>query len=230
MKPEQIHLNDWMRILVGEVPVSFLLEGALRIFVLYVIILFSMRMMGKRMGSMVTRNEMIALVSLAAANGVAIQAPDRGLLPALLVSLIIVGFQVFISRGSMKSKKFESLVLDDLDTLVADGRLQLACMERTRLTHERMLAEFRSKGIDNLGRVQRTYMEANGKFTVMQFSDSQVGLSTLPAWDQEFRREQQTAEGYFACANCGNVVQAHHTPEHKCDQCGYQGWQAAVYS
>jgi uncharacterized membrane protein YcaP (DUF421 family) len=230
MKPEEIHINDWMRILVGEVPVSFLLEGALRILILYAIILFSMRMMGKRMGSMLTRNEMIALVSLAAANGVAIQAPDRGLLPALLVSLLIVGFQLFISRRSMKSKRFESLVLDDLDTLVADGRLQLACMERTRLTHERIMAEFRSKGIDNLGRVQRTYMEANGKFTVMQFPDSQVGLSTLPGWDQEFRREQQTAEGYFACANCGHVVQSHKTPDDKCDQCGYQGWQAAVYS
>jgi uncharacterized membrane protein YcaP (DUF421 family) len=230
MKPEEIHLGDWMRMLIGEVPVSFLLEAALRIFIIYVILVLSMRLMGKRMGSVLTRNEMIAMISLAAANGVAIQAPDRGLLPVLIVAVIIVGFQWFISWRSMKSRAFESLVLDDLDTLVADGRLQLNRMERTRLTRERLLAEFRTKGIENLGRVQRTYMEANGAFTILQFADRQVGLSTIPDWDQDFKREQRKADGYFACASCGDVVEARQAPAEPCGQCRHQEWEPAVYS
>jgi uncharacterized membrane protein YcaP (DUF421 family) len=230
MKPEEIHLNDWMRMLIGEVPVSFLLEAVLRIFIIYLILVCSMRLMGKRMGSVLTRNEMIALISLAAANGVAIQSPDRGLLPVLIVAVIIIGFQWFISLQTMKSKRFESLVLDDLDTLVADGRLQLNCMERTRISRERILSEIRSKGIENLGRVQRTYMEANGAFTVMQFPDRQVGLSTFPDWDKDIKQEQQKADGYFACASCGKVVEARQAPATACDHCEHQEWERAVCS
>lgn len=74
MKPEEIHLNDWLRILVG-----------------------SMRLMGNRMGNMLSRNEMIALVSLAAANGVALMAPDRGLLPVFVTAAIIIGYQQLIA-------------------------------------------------------------------------------------------------------------------------------------
>jgi uncharacterized membrane protein YcaP (DUF421 family) len=230
MKPEEIQLGDWMRMLIGEVPVSFLLEAVLRITIIYVILVVAMRLMGKRMGSVLTRNEMIAMISLAAANGVAIQAPDRGLLPVAIVALVIVGFQWLISRSSMKSRGFESLVLDDLDTLVADGRLQLHKMERTRLTRERLLAEFRTKGIENLGRVQRTYMEANGAFTILQFPGRQVGLSTIPDWDQDFKQEQPKADGYFACASCGEVVEARQAPPEPCCQCRHHEWEPAVYT
>jgi uncharacterized membrane protein YcaP (DUF421 family) len=53
----------------------------------------SMRLMGNRMGKPLTRNELLAIVSLAAANGVALMAADRGLLPVVLIAAIVIGYQ-----------------------------------------------------------------------------------------------------------------------------------------
>ena len=98
MKPEDIKLTDWMRIVMGEVPWDFLLEEVLRLAFLYALILFSMRLMGKRMAGQLSRNEMAALVALAATVGIPMQVPDRGMLPALVVALVIIGVQRWVAH------------------------------------------------------------------------------------------------------------------------------------
>jgi Mg/Co/Ni transporter MgtE len=102
MKPEDIHLTDWMRMLLGEVPWSFLLEITLRIIFLYALILVSMWLMGQRMAGQVSRNEMAALVSLVASVGIPMQAPDRGLLPAVVVAAAVVGVQRWVAYQAYK--------------------------------------------------------------------------------------------------------------------------------
>src|SRR4051812_17541093 len=109
MKPEEIHLTDWLRIVLGEVPWSFLLEVAIRIVFLYILILVSMRLLGSRMAGQVSRNEMAALVSLAATVGIPMQSPDRGLLPALVVALTVVGISRWVAYRAYRNKRFEYL-------------------------------------------------------------------------------------------------------------------------
>ncbi len=70
MKPEEIHLADWGRILVGDVPGLFFLELILRAAFFYVLLLVCMRLLGKRMSSQMSRNEMATLVALAASIGI----------------------------------------------------------------------------------------------------------------------------------------------------------------
>lgn len=230
MKPEEIKINDWLRIFLGEVPPSFLIEAIFRIVFIYLLLMLSMRVMGNRMGSILTRNEMIALVSLAAANGVALMSPDRGLLPVVIIAIIIISYQRIIAWWSFKNKKFESLVLDDLSTLVKDGYMQLDKMEKVRLTRERLLARFRVEGIDNLGKIQRAYQEANGAFSILTYEEPKAGLSIVPDCDPSFKQEQRKAIGQFACKSCGNLVKSPQKPETKCERCHYQEWEAAVIS
>jgi uncharacterized membrane protein YcaP (DUF421 family) len=219
-----------MRILFGEVPPNFLLEAVIRIVFIYLLLMFSMRLMGNRMGSMLTRNEMIALVSLAAANGVSLMSPDRGLLPVIIIAIIVIGYQRLIAWWSFRNKRFESLVLDDLDTLVKDGHIQLDKVERVRLTRERLLARFRVEGIDNLGKIQRAYQEANGAFSILKYQEPKIGLSIIPDCDEEFKQEQRKAAGHFACGSCGNLVQKQQKPETPCERCSHQEWEEAVVS
>jgi hypothetical protein len=46
MKPEEIYLSDWSRILIGEVPGSFYLEAIIRVVFIYLLLLVAMRLMG----------------------------------------------------------------------------------------------------------------------------------------------------------------------------------------
>ncbi|RNI21992.1 YetF domain-containing protein [Rufibacter latericius] len=230
MKPEDIQITDWLRIVLGEVPWSFLFEVVIRIAIIYFILMFAMRAMGKRMSSMLSRTEMAALVSLAAANGVALMDPSRGVLPIVIIAVVVVGVERIIAWRSTQDASFERKLMDDMDILVKDGALQLSVMERTRITRERLLAQFRHEDIFNLGKVQRTYMEANGSFTIMQFPDDKPGLSLIPEIDQELRQQQKVEPDTYACATCGHLEKQAQKPQIECPNCGNEEWNQAVLS
>jgi uncharacterized membrane protein YcaP (DUF421 family) len=186
MKAEEIHIMDIGRILMGEVPGSFLIEVIIRTVFLFLLLLFSMRLMGRRMASTLNRNELAALVALAAAIGVPLQSPDKGLLPAFIIAIIIIAFQQLIARRSVASKGFEKITQSNYSILVANGQLNLHNMKLVGLSRERIYAELRSARIDNLGQVERLYLEASGQFNVLKFETPRQGESIIPEWDQDF--------------------------------------------
>lgn len=228
MKPQDIHITDWMRMLVGEVPSSYYIEIIIRIAFVYLLLTVSMRLMGKRMAAQLNRNEMAAQVSLAAAIGMPVLAPDRGLLPAVVIAFVIVLTQRIIARIAHTNQRFEAITQDEISTLVADGVLQLNHMKRARVTRERLLAQIRSASLFHLGQIKRLYIESNGSFTLIQAHPPQPGLSVIPLWDTDFAREQKHIPDVFVCNNCGNPELVKDKPTHSCAKCGDTNWVEAI--
>ncbi|HET9148309.1 MAG TPA: YetF domain-containing protein [Acetobacteraceae bacterium] len=229
MREQHITLTDWMRILKGPGPWSFLLQVAFRVFFLYLLIIVSMRLIGKRMGPQLTRNEMAALVSLAAAVGIPMQSGTQGVLPALVVAAVVVGIARTIAWFSTRSQKFERLTLDDVDILVKDGCLQMKALRITGISRELVRAQLRSYGLDHMGKVRRLYLEANGVFTLQELDDPQPGLSLFPGYDREMIGRQRRIGDCFACEACGNLARGAR-PDGPCANCGAAGWSEAVLS
>src|SRR3954471_17896068 len=100
MTKDDIKITDLRRILIGDLPASFYIEAFFRLAIIYVILVFSMRLMGKRMASQLSRNELVALVTLAAAIGVPILSPDRGVIPGIIIAIILVFMERWVSRHS----------------------------------------------------------------------------------------------------------------------------------
>lgn len=228
MKPEEIRLNDWMRILIGEVPGSYFIEIIFRMAFVYLLLTVSMRLMGKRMASQLSRNELAALVALAAATGMPILAPDRGLLPAVVVALVIVFTQRLIAWLSFKSQRFETVTQGNISVLIQNSVMQLGTMQRTRITRERLLAELRLSGVFHLGQVKRLYIESSGSFTLIQDEQPKPGLSVIPPWDTDFLDSQKKAPNRFVCNNCGNPQETTIKPEQECANCHDTNWKQAV--
>jgi uncharacterized membrane protein YcaP (DUF421 family) len=219
MKPEDIFINDWQRIFVGDVPAGFYAEVILRIAVIYFILMLSMRLMGKRMASQLGRNDMIALVSLAAAIGVPLQSPDRGILAAVVIAAIVVSIQQLVAKLSSKSQKWESITQGDMSPLIEDSCLNLEKMQRAGISRERAFAQLRSKGIGHLGEIKRLYFEAGGNFTVIKRYDVVPGLPILPIWDKEYQHHICTVTDNWVCENCGNTLDGDKV-DTQCEKCG----------
>jgi len=226
MKEYEIKISDIQRILLGEVPLHFFIEVILRTAVIYLILMVSMRLMGKRMSSQLSRNEMAAVASLAAAVGVPLMNPDRGLLPAVVIAMVIITLQILIAKIATKSRKFESLTQDKYNMLVKDGVLNYKAMLLTRITRDRVLSQLRSEGISHLGMVKRLYFEAGGSFSLLKKTESIPGLSTIPEWDQEMSDKIHRKDTKQVCRFCGN----YHTgsASNKCENCGKNNWVYAV--
>lgn len=227
MQKYKIHLYDIQRILQGEVPASFFIEIIIRAFVIYLILVVALRLMSKRMTARLNRTELAALATIAAAAGAAIQSPERGLVPVILIIVIVILIQQWTNHRSAKSQRFEEATLGKIGTLVQDGYLQLKEMKKVRISRERVFSELRSNQLTNLGQVQRLYMEANGSFTFIKSQKEKSGLSVLPEWDEEFTSEQRKDGTKTVCAYCGFEKQ--NEDAHECPNCKKTSWTAASY-
>lgn len=182
-----------------------------------------MRLMGNRMSSTLGRNELAAMVVLAAGIGMPILTPERGLLPAFIISGIVVLTERGISALAVKKQSFEKISQGDISILIEDAVLNIEAMNDVRVSREKLLSVLRSKGIRHLGMVKRLYIEANGEFSLTRNKEHTPGLCCIPEWDMDFYSEQPKAD-VTVCRNCGNKQQ----DTAQCGHCRSNDWVLAV--
>ncbi len=227
MKKEDIQFWDLARWFVGDVPGSFYIELVIRGVVVYLILIVSMRLLGKRMSAQLSRNEIAAMSCLAAAIGIPIQSPERGLLPMFVIAIVVIWIGRTIAKYSYKSQKFEYISQGNLDILVQDSMMYLDRMKQVRISRDQLCAQLRSSSIRHLGEVKRLYIEANGNFTLIKNDEPEPGLSVLPQWDKEFVEQVLRPTNTKVCKSCGNKQEATNK-ENGCSNCGNKDWVTAV--
>jgi len=229
MNNKDIKPDEWGRIFLGDVPPEFILEVIIRMAFIYIVLVVALRLMGRRMEAMLSRGEMVSLVTLGASVGVAIHTPERGLLPSAMVIIIILCMQLLQGYITSRSSKAERLILDEISTLVEDGRLLPKEMKKSRITRDRLFGALRFKSLKNLGMVQRVYFEAKGTFSIVTYSDGEPrpGLCLLPEIDSDFRKEMEFNDEMIACRSCGTITSNDRNGQ-KCSNCGKKDWEPAV--
>jgi uncharacterized membrane protein YcaP (DUF421 family) len=227
MKKEDIHLGDWERLLLGQAPLEFLVEAALRTLIVYVVLLLAMRLLGKRMNAQLTVAELSVMIMLGGIVSVPMQMPDRGILQGVLVLACMVALYRGINYLAFRYKKVEYFTQGDLEILVVDGVLDLAAMERTKLSRDQLFANLRAANIEHLGQVKRAYLEASGTFSIYEQEHPQPGLSVLPAKDPAILRAEPADKGRQACQNCGRTEPTTRRPP-TCPRCGAAEWAPSV--
>lgn len=228
MKKDQIHFEDWQRIILGNNPPEFLLEVLLRSVLILLAFLITVRLLGKRMNGQLTITEMAVMVSLGAIVSPVMQLPDRGIFLGVVILICALIFQRGITWLDFKSKRVEEITQGTESLLIADGVLQLDAMEAARISKQQVFAQLRSKKIYNVKQVARMYMEACGDFSIYTEEEEKPGLSTFPDTDPEVHSLQPAAEpAVAACMNCGNTVGL--TDKQKpCPVCHEVEWTQAV--
>jgi uncharacterized membrane protein YcaP (DUF421 family) len=214
MKKEEIYFGDWQRLLLGQAPLEFLLEAALRTLVVYVVLLLAMRLLGKRMNAQLTVAELSVMIMLGGIVSVPMQIPDRGILQGVLVLACMVALYRGINYLAFKYKKVEYITQGDLEILVVDGMLDLAAMERTKLSRDQLFANLRAANIEQLGQVKRAYLEASGTFSIYE-------------QDSAILRAEPADTGRHACQNCGRTEPTTRRPA-TCLRCGAAEWAPSV--
>lgn len=154
MGAKDIHLSDWMRILIGNVPAGFLIELVFRAAFFYILIIICMRLMGKRMSSQLSRNELASLVALGASIGVPLTAPERGILPGVISCMVIVLGHRLLSYWFSKNERLEKMTQGESRALVANGVVNWHALKNANVSRESLFEQLRSEGIVQLGAVK----------------------------------------------------------------------------
>lgn len=214
----------WEKLLFGEEDSNFLLEVALRSSIMFIVILISLRVLGKRGVTQLSVFELIVILSLGSAAGDASLYKDVGLLPASLVFATIVLLYKIIIRIIGKSKSVEIFLEGKPVYLIKDGKFSIKDFDKEDLAYDEFFSEMRLKGVSHLGQVDKAIIETNGQISLFFYPDEEVkfGLPILPNdFNQQFAKINR--EDIYSCIYCGNTKSL--TPGvHRCEICGNDCW------
>jgi len=225
MEKQEIHIEDIRRILIGEAPGEFLFEVLIRTLIIYAALLVAVRLMGKRMVGQLSVSEMAVMLTLGAIVSPGMQMPSTGLLLGILILLCTLGFQRGLNYLEFIFPRLEVITQGRMTMLVRDGGLVLDQMAESGWSKQQLFAVLRSRGIYNLGRVERIYLEASGFISVYLYDRGLPGLSVLPAETEKITLSEEAE--WIVCSNCG-AVKKNSDKTGKCLVCGERHLVAAV--
>lgn len=220
---------DWKELLLGDQQWNFLLEVVLRSFIMFLIIVISLRILGKRGVKQLSVFELVVIIGLGSAAGDPMFYKDVGILPALVVFIMIIVLYRVVMYVIGKSKKFEKLVEGECICLISEGKFSIGNFEKEMLAQDEFFGELRMQGVMHLGQVQLGFIEITGDLSLFFYPDEEVkyGLPILPELFNN-KIEVIPAKGNYSCTFCGFTKNLLPGAQHICPVCERKKWAVAI--
>jgi uncharacterized membrane protein YcaP (DUF421 family) len=220
---------DLQRILIDQLPVSFLYEVAFRASLAFIAVFLFLKSSGRRGIRQLSLFELVIILTLGSAAGDVSFYHDVGLLPVAVVFLtllILYRLTIFVMR---RNKRFDAWIGGVPITVIKDGLYEYKCLTKLNISSRELLMEFRQRGVEHLGQVRLAIMEIDGDVSLYFFAAENVrpGLSVLPP---EHREEYRIAthSGIHCCVNCGFTHIIESGSSAQCVRCDSEIWSPAL--
>lgn len=155
---------DWQAILQPDTP---LLEIFIRGTLIYLGLLFLLRLVGKRETSSLNRSDLLVLLLVADAvqNGMA--DDYRSVTDGLLLVGTIILWTYLVDWLEYHVPAFQRLVQPAPVMLVENGHMNLRSMRRELVSRSELMDALRQAGYEELDQVKHVVMESNGNLSII---------------------------------------------------------------
>lgn len=213
---------------MGELPGIFLLEVIFRAAVMFIVLLITLRVAGKRGVKQLSVFETVIIIALGSAAGDPMFYEDVGIIPAIIVFMIVIMLYRLVTYLSGRFEWFEHFIEGKTVCLVSEGKFSYMKFEKESLAHDEFFSELRVKSIEHLGQVKYAFIEPSGEISVFFYPDEEVrhGLPLIPSLFEEKSNIIPTA-GIYSCTRCGNTKEQLPGTIH-CEVCGKEEWVASI--
>lgn len=232
METSLIQPFDWQRIWLGEdAPAMFLLEVTFRSLLMYLLILATLRITGKRGVKQLSLFELTIILSLGSAAGDPMFYADVPLLHVFVVFTIVILCYLFFNRLSEKNQRIEQWLEGSSECILENGEIKIEAFKKQNLTYQELFGEMRQQHVEHLGQVRRVYLEPTGEISIFFYEDEQVKPG-LPIFPELLKKPflQIEKAGQYACHTCGYSQPLLPEMVHICPQCGKNLWLSASTS
>ncbi|PSR55954.1 DUF421 domain-containing protein [Adhaeribacter arboris] len=220
---------DWSRIWLGEeAPLTFLGEVLFRSVLMYLLILLTLRIMGKRGIKQLSLFEFSIILALGSAAGDPMFYEDVPIMHAVAVFAVILALYVLFNYWTEQSERVETWLEGKATCILEDGEINLSAFKSQKLTYREFFGEMRQYQVEHLGQVRKVYLESTGEISLYFFEESAIkaGLPIFPEVLAQARQEISLI-GWYACKSCGHVQELQPTPKHACSKCQQELWLEA---
>jgi len=222
---------DWERMLLDQVPASFLAEVALRVVFAYLLVFLFLKLSGRRGVRQLSLFELVVILMLGSAAGDVAFYEDVPLLPIAAVFIVLL----VLYRGTLWAMDhFPRLGLwveGGPVIIIRDGQYNTSAVRQQNISCDEFFMELRQLGVEHLGQVRLGILEVDGDLSLYFYPDEMVrpGLSVMP---DELRACHRAIpeNGIYACCECGAVQAMRKEQQSQCRRCGNDRWTLALDS
>ena len=159
-----LSMIDWHEMLV---PSGSVLELVVRASVMYLVILTGFRLFRRDAGSLSVPDLLVVvLIADAAQNGMA--SEYRSLTEGVIIVLTIFAWNYALDWLGYRYQPVYRLLNPPPLPLVLDGRMQHRNLRAELITRSDVMEQLREKGIEDIRRVKRCFLEADGRMSVIE--------------------------------------------------------------
>jgi uncharacterized membrane protein YcaP (DUF421 family) len=144
------------------------MDIAVRAVVLYVFIVFVLRVVGRRELSSLSAVDLVVLIVLGDAIQQGLTQDDYSVTGAVIAVSTIAAMQVLSSYLSFRSKPVRRVLEGQPIVIVQDGRIIEENLARERLTGDEIAEEMRLQQIASFDEVQWAILENNGQISFVK--------------------------------------------------------------
>ena len=141
----------------------------IRTVLLYLVLILSIRLMGKRQIGQMEASEFV--VTMLVANLASIPMQDSGipLFSGLVPILTVLGLELVLSWGILKSVIFRKLFCGKPVILIDNGKILRENLQKTRVTLDELMGHLRTKDVLDIRQVQFAILETDGTLSVFPY-------------------------------------------------------------
>ena len=140
-----------------------------RTIALYLVLIFSIRLMGKRQIGQMEPSEFVVTMLVANLAAIPMQDPGLPLYSGLVPILTVLGLELVLSGVIMRSVALRRFFCGKPVILIDNGKLLQDNLRRTRVTLDELTGHLREKDVLDIGTVQFAILETNGDLSVFPF-------------------------------------------------------------
>ena len=145
----------------------------LRALILYFMVIFSIRLMGKRQIGELQPSELVITILVSNIATLPIEDINIPLATGLIPIISLVCFDVIMSIITLKFKSIRRVVSGKPRIVVFNGVVDQKALKQLRYSVDDMMEGFREQGIFDIKEVQYAVVETTGRINVLQKKDYQ---------------------------------------------------------
>lgn len=146
----------------------------IRSMLLYLLIIFSLRLMGKKQLGELQPSELVTTILISNIATLSLEDPSLPMLMGIFPILMIVCLDVLMSGIMLKNDRIRRLITGTPKIIISNGCIDQKIMKTLRYTVDDLLEAMHDQGIFDIAEVQYAIVETTGKINFLQKSPNQI--------------------------------------------------------
>lgn len=151
----------------------------IRTLIVYVALLLTMRLLGKRQLGEMELSEFVVAALIADLAAHPLQDIGIPMINGLIPILTLFCCEVLIAGLSMKHIRLRALLFGKPSVLISQGRIDQKELRKNRFTLDELMQELRSQGATDISKVETAILETDGRLNVILYPAEKPATAAL---------------------------------------------------